>query len=243
MIKLALLRHGQSVWNRERRFAGWTDVELSPQGTTQAEQAGLLLAAHGYTFDLCFTSRLRRAIDTLRIVLGAMGLESVPVTQSWCLNERHYGALQGLSRWEAVRKYGIRQLLRSQRQFAVPPPAVAPDDPRFPGHDPRYADLTGVTLPCGESLRDTQLRVLAYWREAVLPELRLGKRILIVAHHNTLRVLVKHLDDIADGDIVRVRIPTGQPLVYELDDEIRAIRRYYARDSGRLGNETMEPPR
>lgn len=240
MIKLALLRHGQSIWNREKRFTGWTDVELSDQGAIQAEHAGRLLAAHGYAFDLCFTSCLRRAIDTLRIVLGTMGLEGIPVRESWCLNERHYGALQGLSWWEAVRKYGLRRLLRLRRRFALPPPQIDSSDPRFPGHDPRYAALSGVTLPCGESLRDTQMRVLPYWQEAIVPELRRGKCVLVVAHHNTLRAIVKHLDDIADGDVVRVRIPTAQPIVYELDDEVKAVRHYYLKGSRRLWRWTAE---
>jgi 2,3-bisphosphoglycerate-dependent phosphoglycerate mutase len=230
---LTLLRHGESVWNREKRFTGWTDVELTPRGTAQAEDAGRLLASRGFTFDLAFTSMLRRATETLRIVLETMDQTHVPVRESWCLNERHYGALQGLSRWEAIRKYGARRMFAWQRHFAIPPPPVDVTDARFPGQHPRYAALADVELPRTESLQDTLMRLLPYWESTIAPELRAGKRVLVVAHHNTLRALVKHLDGIADGAVVTVRIPTGKPLVYELGDDLRVVRRSYLEPSRR----------
>jgi 2,3-bisphosphoglycerate-dependent phosphoglycerate mutase len=213
---------------------------LSARGVEQAEHAGRLLAAEGFTFDVCFTSYLQRAIETLGIVLDTMDLRSVAVKKTWCLNERHCGALQGLKRWEAVRKYGAKQILVWQWRFAIPPPALDANDARFPGRDPRYAALAGVELPRAESLRDTFARILPYWRHAIAPELRQGKRTLIVAHRNTLRAIVKHLDAVSDTGIARIRIPTGKPLVYELDDDMRPIRHYYLRAAPKCWTWAME---
>ncbi|MFQ5664823.1 MAG: 2,3-diphosphoglycerate-dependent phosphoglycerate mutase [Candidatus Binatia bacterium] len=229
MVKLTLLRHGESVWNRERRFTGWTDVALSRRGVAQAKRAGRLLRAKGFAFDLCFTSCLKRATETLRIVLETMNFACVPVQQSWCLNERHYGALQGLSRWEAVRKYGARQVLVWQRHFAVPPPPLDRGDARYPGFDPRYAALGTAALPHTESLKDTVTRLLPYWHDTIVPELRRGKQILVVAHGNTLRGLIKYLDDIPDAEVPAIHVPTGEPLVYELNRDVRPLRHYYLR--------------
>ncbi len=232
--KLTLLRHGESVWNRDKRFTGWMDVELSPRGITQARTAGRLLAAHGYRFDLCFTSCLRRASETLRLVLETMGCHEMPVERTWRLNERHYGALQGLSRWEAVRQYGAKQMLVWQKEFGVAPPALDPADPRFPGHDPRYAGVDAVELPCSESLGDTLGRLLPCWQGTIAPAVRVGRRVLIVAHRNSLRALVTHLDRVPEAEAVRLRIPTGRPLVYELDADLEPLRHYYLRRGPRL---------
>jgi 2,3-bisphosphoglycerate-dependent phosphoglycerate mutase len=223
---LTLLRHGESLWNRDKRFTGWTDVGLTPRGVAEARRAGELLAANGFAFDACYTSWLQRAAETLRLALEAMDGVEVPVHASWRLNERHYGALQGLSRWEAVRTYGARQMLIWQREFAARPPALEPADQRCPQHDPRYAALRDVELPRTESLADTLARVLPLWRDAIVPDLQVGRRVLVVAHHNTLRALVKHLDGIADADVIGVRIPTARPLVYELDEALRPVRHY-----------------
>lgn len=245
MLKLTLLRHGESEWNREKRFAGWTDVSLTPRGVAQAERAGTLLAAHGFAFDACFSSTLQRATETLRIVLATMGATTVPVHESWRLNERHYGALQGLTRWEATRRYGARQMFAWQREFAARPPSLASSvEPPSrasgaapsPDEDPHAATPHAPESPHAESLADTLARLLPLWEDAIVPELRGNRRVLVVSHHNTLRVLAKHLDGISDADIVRVRIPTGKPLVYELDDTIRPVRRYYVtRAPGRWG--------
>jgi 2,3-bisphosphoglycerate-dependent phosphoglycerate mutase len=213
---------------------------LSTRGIAQAERAGCLLAAEGFTFDICFTSYLKRATETLDIVLDAMNLRSVAVRKTWCLNERHCGALEGLKRWEAVRTYCAKQALVWQVCFAAPPPALDANDARFPGRDPRYAALAGVELPRGESLRDTFARILPYWHQAIAPELRQGKRMLIVAHRNTLRAIVKHLDAVSDAGIVRIQIPTGKPLVYELDDDMKPIRHYYLRGAPRCWTWAME---
>jgi 2,3-bisphosphoglycerate-dependent phosphoglycerate mutase len=234
MTKLTLLRHGESIWNREKRFTGWTDVGLSVRGVAQAERAGRLLKARGCTFDVCFTSYLNRAIETLRIVLETMGLRQIPVRKSWCLNERHYGALQGLSWWEAVWKYGLKQVLIWQRHFDVRPPALDAGDARFPGYDPRYAALAQTQLPYTESLQDTLARILPYWYSAIVPEIRQGKHILIVAHGNSLRGLLKYLDNVADRDIAKVTVPVGQPLVYELDNNVRPLRHFYMRRPAKL---------
>jgi 2,3-bisphosphoglycerate-dependent phosphoglycerate mutase len=227
VTRLTLLRHGESTWNREKRFTGWTDVPLTSRGMAQAVAAGRWLAEEGFAFDVCFTSYLSRAIDTLRIVLDTMGLAHVPVLKSWCLNERHYGALQGLGRWEAIRKYGPKRMLAWQRDFTAPPPALPADDSRSPAGDPRYAGLNGAELPRAESLKDTLDRMLPYWYGTIVPEIQQGKRVLIVAHRNSLRALVKHLDDVPDSEVLRVRVPTAKPLVYELDDNLRATRSYF----------------
>jgi len=227
--RLILLRHGESTWNRERRFTGWTDVPLTSRGREQAAAAGRWLADEGFRFDVCFTSLLGRAIDTLRIVLDTMGLVDVPVHRSWYLNERHYGALQGLGRWEAVRRYGPKRMLNLQRDYAAVPPALTADDARSPACDPRYAGLSADELPRTESVKDTLARMLPYWDGTIVPEIRQQKCVLIVAHRNSLRALIKHLDDVPEASVLRIRMPKGRPLVYELGDDLRTTRRYYVR--------------
>jgi len=235
MSTLTILRHGKSLWNKEKRFTGWTDVGLSPRGMAEARQAGRMLKNRGLTFDLCFTSYLSRATETLRIVLDTMGLSHVEVQRDWRLNERHYGALQGLDWWQATRKYGAKQLLTWQREFDVPPPPLTFTDPRFPGHDPLYAHLSRDKLPCGESLKDTLARLLPFWHDVAVPELRQGKHILIVAHHNSLRSLKKHLENIDDADIANVKIRTADAIMYEMDDQMIPIRREHLCQPSRLG--------
>jgi 2,3-bisphosphoglycerate-dependent phosphoglycerate mutase len=227
MLKLVLLRHGQSTWNRENRFTGWTDVGLSEQGVAEAKEAADLLLRHGLVFDLCFTSYLKRAIKTLWIVLEGMELMWLPVHNHWRLNERHYGALQGLNKEETAQQAGPEQVHLWRRSFDVPPPALDPNDERHPRFDPRYIALSPDELPAAESLRDTIARVLPYWQSAIVPELKQGKRVLIAAHGNSLRGLVKHLEQISDEAIPGVEIPTGKPLVYELDGELQVVERYY----------------
>jgi len=224
---LVLLRHGQSDWNRDKRFQGWTDVGLTSRGEQQAAAVGRVLAQEGYRFDACFTSRLRRATESLALVLRAMGQEQTPTHQCWRLNERHYGALQGLRRWEAVRKYGVIRMIRWQREFATAPPPVALNDPRHPSNDPRYVDLDTALLPSSESLADTLERILPYWYDAIVPALATGKQVLVVAHHNTLRALLKHLEHIPPRAMLRVRVPIAKPLVFELDSLQRPLRRHY----------------
>jgi len=230
MIKLVLLRHGQSVWNLENRFTGWTDVDLSEKGIAEAHLAGQQLANGEFHFDLAFTSLLKRAIRTLWIVLDDMDLMWLPVTRAWQLNERHYGALQGLNKAETAQKEGAEQVHRWRRSFAVRPPALDWDDPRHPRHDPRYAALTESQLPAAESLQDTLRRALPYWHDVIAPQIQHGQRVLIVAHGNSLRALVKHLDQISDDEITGLNIPTGIPLVYELDENLAAQKRYYLGD-------------
>lgn len=230
MQKLVLLRHGESTWNLENRFTGWTDVDLSPKGVEEASAAAKLLRQEGFVFDLAHTSYLRRAIRTLWIVLDGMGLMWIPVRKSWRLNERHYGALQGLNKAETARRFGDEQVKIWRRAYATAPPPLAPDDQRHPGREACYAHLTKDLLPLTESLENTVARFLPYWHDAIVPDLRDGKRVLIAAHGNSLRALVKHLDGISDDDIVGLNIPTGIPLVYELDDELRPIRHYYLGD-------------
>jgi len=225
--KLVLLRHGESQWNQENRFTGWTDVGLSEAGQHEAGQAGELLKAGGYVFDLAYTSVLKRAIDTLSIVLQTMSQASIPVVKSWQLNERHYGALQGLNKAETAAKYGADQVHVWRRSYTVRPPAVGDDDPRHPRFDPNYSDLEASQLPACESLKDTLERVLPYWHETIVPSVRAGKRAIISAHGNSLRALVKHLNQISDDDIPNLNIPTGIPLVYELDDDLEVIRHFY----------------
>ena len=225
--KLVLLRHGESEWNRENRFTGWTDVDLSDAGREEARQAGTALKRHGYTFDVAFTSVLKRAIDTLSIVLETMAQTSVPVVKSWQLNERHYGALQGLNKAETAERYGADQVHIWRRSFAVYPPALDVDDPRHPRFDPNYSELDSDQLPATETLKDTLERVLPYWQSAMMPYVRNAKRVLVAAHGNSLRALVKHLDQISDDDIPNLNIPTGVPLIYELDDDLDVIRHYY----------------
>ncbi|MCS6944324.1 MAG: 2,3-diphosphoglycerate-dependent phosphoglycerate mutase [Sutterellaceae bacterium] len=230
MFKLVLLRHGESVWNRENRFTGWTDVELTEDGCREARAAGELLAREGYTFDLAYTSVLRRAIRTLWLVLDALDLMYLPVVHTWRLNERHYGALQGLNKAETAARYGEEQVLLWRRAYAVAPPPLATDDPRWPGRDPRYKHLKPHELPLTESLRDTVARVVPFWNDAIAPALLRGRRVLIVAHGNSLRALIKHLDQIGDDDIVGLNIPTARPLVYELDQQLKPLRHYYLGD-------------
>jgi 2,3-bisphosphoglycerate-dependent phosphoglycerate mutase len=229
-MKLVLLRHGQSTWNLENRFTGWTDVDLSPRGREEAAEAARLLAEGGYTFDVAHTSVLKRAIRTLWIVLDAMDLMWIPVFRSWRLNERHYGALQGLNKAETAAKYGEEQVKLWRRSDSVPPPALTLDDPRHPSHDRRYAELRAADLPAGESLADTVARFLPYWHDRVVPDLRAGRRVLIAAHGNSLRALVKYLDDVPDQELVNLNIPTGVPLVYELDEALRPREHYYLGD-------------
>ena len=230
MIKLVLLRHGESTWNLENRFTGWTDVDLSPKGIEEAHEAARLLREGGYTFDVAYTSLLKRAIRTLWITMDGMDLMWLPVHRSWRLNERHYGALQGLNKAETAAKYGEKQVLVWRRSYSDPPPALTPDDERYPGRDRRYADLSPEELPLAESLQDTVARFLPYWHGTIVPELRAGKRVLIAAHGNSLRALVKHLDGVSDEEIVGLNIPTGIPLVYELDGGLKPLAHYYLGD-------------
>ncbi len=234
MYRLVLVRHGQSTWNLENRFTGWTDVGLTEQGEAEAREAGRLLRAADYVFDAAYTSVLRRAIKTLWILLEEIGLEWIPVHNSWRLNERHYGALQGLNKAEMAAKYGEEQVRLWRRSYDTPPPPLAPDDPRHPRFDPRYAGLPPADLPACESLKDTLTRVLPYWHETLAPTIRAGRRILVVAHGNSLRALVKYLDNISDADIMDLNIPTGVPLVYELDQDLRPLEHYYLGDPAEI---------
>jgi len=230
MRKVVLLRHGESTWNLENRFTGWTDVDLSPRGLEEAVAAAKLLREGGYTFDVAHTSVLKRAIRTLWLTLDKMDLMWIPVKNSWRLNERHYGALQGLNKAETAAKYGDAQVKIWRRSYATPPPALTPDDERHPERDRRYAGLTKDLLPLTESLKDTVARFLPYWHDAIVPDIKAGKRVLVAAHGNSLRALVKHLDDMTEDAIVELNIPTGIPLVYELDDDLAPIRHYYLGD-------------
>jgi 2,3-bisphosphoglycerate-dependent phosphoglycerate mutase len=230
MITLVLLRHGESTWNQENRFTGWTDVDLSDRGRAEAQEAGRLLLEGGYVFDVAYTSVLKRAIRTLWAALDALDLLWIPVVKSWRLNERHYGALQGLNKAETAAKHGDAQTKIWRRSYDIPPPPLTPDDPRYPARDPRYAGLTAAELPLTESLKDTVDRFLPYWHDTIAPTIRSGKRVLIAAHGNSLRALVKYLDDLPVSDIVELNIPTGIPLVYELNDDLKPIRRYYLGD-------------
>lgn len=229
-IKLVLLRHGESTWNLENRFTGWTDVDLTVKGIEEAGEAARLLNHGGYTFDIALTSVLKRAIRTLWIVLDGMDLMWLPVHRHWRLNERHYGALQGLNKAETAAKYGDEQVLIWRRSYATPPPPLTEDDPRYPGHDRRYADLSRAELPLTESLKDTVARFLPYWHGTIAPLLRADKRVLIVAHGNSMRALVKYLDEVSEEEIVGLNIPTGIPLVYELDQDLKPITHYYLGD-------------
>jgi 2,3-bisphosphoglycerate-dependent phosphoglycerate mutase len=230
MTKLVLLRHGESTWNEENRFTGWTDVDLSMKGLAEAKRAGQRLKAEGLTFDIAFTSVLKRAIRTLWIALDEMDLMWIPIYNSWRLNERHYGALQGLNKAETAAKYGDEQVLKWRRSYDVQPPALTEDDPRYPGNDPRYRDLDPRDVPHTECLKDTVARFLPYWHETIAPAIRSGKRVMIAAHGNSLRALVKYLDNISDQEIVALNIPTGVPLVYELDADLKPIQHYYLGD-------------
>ena len=230
MHKLVLIRHGESTWNLENRFTGWTDVDLTPLGLEQAVMAGRLLKAENYDFDLCYTSVLKRATRTLWHVLDEMDRTWLPVVHSWRLNERHYGALQGLNKADMARKFGDEQVLVWRRSYDTPPPALEPDDPRSERADIRYAKLQPGQVPLTECLKDTVARVLPFWNEAMAPEIARGKRVLVSAHGNSIRALVKYLDGISDSDIVGLNIPNGIPLVYELDRALKPIRHYYLGD-------------
>ena len=230
MTKLVLLRHGESIWNKENLFTGWTDVDLSDQGKSEAKRAGELLKSGGFVFDLAFTSVLKRAIRTLWITLDELDLMWIPVEHSWRLNERHYGALQGLNKAQTAAKYGDEQVLVWRRSYNVRPPALDESDPQYPGTDPRYRGLSPSELPRTECLKDTVGRFLPYWHQAIVPTIRSGKKVIIAAHGNSLRALVKHLDVISDQDIVGLNIPTGVPLVYDLDDQLKPIQHYYLGD-------------
>lgn len=231
MHKLVLIRHGESTWNLENRFTGWTDVDLTPLGLEQAVQAGRLLKTEGYDFDLCYTSVLKRATRTLWHVLDEMDRTWLPVAHSWRLNERHYGALQGLNKADMAKKFGEDQVLVWRRSYDVPPPALDPADPRSERGDIRYARLKPEEIPLTECLKDTVARVLPFWNEAMAPAIRAGKRVLVSAHGNSIRALVKYLDGISDQEIVGLNIPNGIPLVYELDANLRPLRHYYLGDA------------
>jgi 2,3-bisphosphoglycerate-dependent phosphoglycerate mutase len=230
MYKLVFVRHGQSTWNLENRFTGWTDVGLTDLGMEEAHEAGKLLREGGYIFDVAYTSVLRRAIQTLWIILQDMNLEWIPVANAWQLNERHYGALQGLSKVEMAEKFGEAQVKIWRRSYDVPPPALELTDERHPRFDPRYASLTPEQLPATESLKLTLERVLPYWHSTLSPVIKSGKRLIIAAHGNSIRALVKYLDNISDADIPELNIPTGLPLVYELDEDLKPIKSYYLGD-------------
>jgi 2,3-bisphosphoglycerate-dependent phosphoglycerate mutase len=234
MIKLVLLRHGESQWNRENRFTGWHDIDLTENGRNEAFQAGRLMKEAGLVFDMAYTSVLKRAIRTLWNALDSMDLMWIPVFKSWRLNERHYGALQGLNKSETSRKYGEEQVLVWRRSYDTPPPLLEKSDARYPGTDPRYGDLSEAEIPLSECLKDTVERFLPIWHETIAPQLRKGKRVIIVAHGNSLRALVKYLDNISEEDIVGLNIPTGIPLVYELDDDLKPLKNYYLGDQEAL---------
>lgn len=229
-IKLVLLRHGESVWNKANRFTGWTDVDLSENGIEEAKKSGKLLKKEGYTFDIAFTSVLKRAIRTLWLSLDEMDLMWIPVVRNWRLNEKHYGALQGLNKSETAKKYGEEQVLKWRRAYDIQPPALEEKDKRHPIHDPRYKDLDKKDIPATESLKDTVDRFLPYWHEKIAPAVKSGKKVFISAHGNSLRALVKYLDNIPDEKIVTLNIPTGIPLVYELDKDLKPIKNYYLGD-------------
>jgi 2,3-bisphosphoglycerate-dependent phosphoglycerate mutase len=231
MHKLVLLRHGESGWNRENRFTGWTDVDLSARGVEEARSAGRLLKAGGYAFDAAYTSVLKRAIRTLNFALEELDQLWLPVAKDWRLNERHYGALQGLNKAETAAKFGEAQVLAWRRSYDTPPPALAPGDPRREAQDPRYA---GVPVPRTECLKDTVARVIPYWESTIAPAVRGGRRVLVAAHGNSLRALIKHLDEVSDADIVGLNVPTGVPLVYELDYRLRPVRHYYLGDAAEV---------
>ena len=231
MTKLVLLRHGESIWNKENRFGGWTDTDLSEKGIVEAKKAGQILKEQGYTFDVAFTSVLKRAIRTLWIVLDVMDFMWIPVYRSWHLNERHYGTLQGLNKSETATKFGEEQVLIWRRSYDVRPPILKETDEMYPGNDPKYRDLNEKELPLAESLKDTLNRVLPYWHEIIVPVLKSGKRVIISAHGNSLRALVKYLDNISVEDILKLNIPTGIPLVYELDENLKPLKSYYLADA------------
>jgi len=239
MKRLVLLRHGESVWNRENRFTGWTDVDLSMQGVEEAKSAGRVLREGGFAFDVAYTSVLKRAIRTLWIALDELDLMWIPVHNSWRLNERHYGALQGLNKAETAAKFGDQQVLIWRRSYDIRPPALDRADERYPGRDSRYSSLDPAELPLTECLKDTVARFLPYWREVIAPRVAAGERVLVAAHGNSLRALVKYLDGIGDAEIVGLNIPTGIPLVYELSDDLEPLRNYYLGDAEQVAQATQ----
>lgn len=230
MIKLVLVRHGQSVWNLENKFTGWTDVELSDKGIKEAQEAGKILREKNYRFDLAFTSELKRAQNTLKLLLAEMKQSNIEVRKSWKLNERHYGALQGLNKDETKAKYGEKQVLLWRRSTDVRPPELDVKDPRYPGNDEKYKGLTKAQLPKTENLIDTITRVIEYWNSDIMPEIKKGKNVIIAAHGNSLRALMKYLDNISDEDIINLELETGNPICYELNDNLKPIRHYYVKD-------------
>lgn len=234
MYKVILLRHGESIWNKANKFTGWTDVDLSEQGIKEAENAGNLLKKENYTFDIAFTSVLKRAIRTLWIAMDKLDLMWVPVERSWRLNERHYGALQGLNKADTAKKYGDEQVHIWRRSYDIQPPALEKSDERFPGHDPKYKNLDPADVPLTECLKDTVNRFLPYWKETIAPTIKSGKKVIIAAHGNSLRALVKYLDNIPDEEIVGLNIPTGVPLIYELDENLKPIKHYYLGDAAEI---------
>ena len=238
MFKLVLLRHGESQWNLDNRFTGWTDVDLTDNGRREAKAAGELLLREGYGFDIAYTSVLRRAIRTLWITLDTMDLMWLPVVHSWRLNERHYGALQGLNKAETAARFGEQQVLTWRRAYAVAPDPLTQDDPRWAGRDPRYKHLAPSDIPATECLRDTVARVLPFWKDSIAPAIQRGRRVIVAAHGNSLRALIKYLDGISDDDIVGLNIPTARPLVYELDDQLRPLRHYYLGDAEEIARAT-----
>ncbi len=238
--KLVLLRHGESTWNKENRFTGWTDVDLSEQGIREAKNAGELLKSEGYSFDLAFTSVLKRAIRTLWLTLDGLDLMWIPVERAWQLNERHYGALQGLNKAETAAKFGEEQVKIWRRSYDIQPPSLDKSDERYPGNDPRYKNLTDAELPYTECLKDTVNRVVPFWNKKIVPSIKNGQEIIIVAHGNSLRALVKHLDKIPDNEIVELNIPTGTPLVYELDDNLNALGHYYLGNAEEIAKKAKE---
>jgi len=238
MKKLVLLRHGQSTWNKENRFTGWTDVDLTDQGISEARESGRVLKREGLTFDVAYTSVLKRAIRTLWLALDEMDLMWIPVHRDWRLNERHYGALQGLNKSETAEQHGMDQVKIWRRSYSTPPPALERDDERFPGHDRRYSELSEEELPRTECLKVTVERFVPYWENTIAPDVAAGKNVLIAAHGNSLRALVKYLDSVAENDIVGLNIPTGIPLVYELEDDLAPIRHYYLGDPDQVKRAT-----
>jgi 2,3-bisphosphoglycerate-dependent phosphoglycerate mutase len=230
MHRLVLLRHGESTWNKENRFTGWHDVDLSDKGREEAQEAGRLMAEQKFEFDVAYTSVLKRAIRTLWIGLDEMDMMWIPVFRSWRLNERHYGALQGLNKSETAAEHGEQQVEIWRRSYDIPPPALTEEDPRHPSHDRRYASLSPQELPLTESLKETVARFLPYWHDTIAPEITAGKRVLIVAHGNSLRALVKYLDNLSDQEITKLNIPTGVPLVYQLNDDLKPLQHFYLGD-------------
>jgi 2,3-bisphosphoglycerate-dependent phosphoglycerate mutase len=234
MKKIVLLRHGESVWNQENRFTGWIDVVLSEKGMAEAREAGQVLSKEGFVFDVAYTSVLKRAIKTLWLALEEMDLMWLPVYHSWRLNERHYGALQGLNKTEMVEKHGMEQVKIWRRSYNVPPPALTPESPYYPGRDPRYSQVLPGELPLTECLKDVVARFLPYWHQTLAPAVQSGQRVMIAAHGNSLRALVKYLDNVPEGEIVDLNIPTGIPLVYELEEDLKPIRHYYLGDPDKV---------